>query len=325
MSNLISENQGKPWYKKPEGIFGVIVASGLFAVIGFFVLPILVALAWNTLQLGVACGSIFALYWIVTNKTLRNRLGYFWTYLMKNLLSVVMTLDPFLIAEEYIEDMEKQREKVAEKSQEVLQQKIKLDNKISEKQESITKLTAKAKAAKANNDNTSLAIIANEIQLSRQYVEQLAPMRGNLTKLDEYLTKIYKNSEHLIVSAKTELSMKKDLYQTVTAAKGAMDATMRFLKGDPEKKLALEQSAEFLKDDIAMKLASIKKSIEYSDTYMRSIDLDNAANEIKGLEFIENINIEEEFRLKTRAPEKVLVQKVPGIVQKSSSATLWDN
>lgn len=324
MSNLV-EQQGKPWYKRPEGIFGGVVALGLTVTVLHFILPFLLAVVWGTIELAVATGIGFALFLAITNKTLRNRVGYLWTYAMKQILGVVMTLDPFLIAEDYIEDMKEQREMINKKAEEVLQQKIKLEGKISEKERNITKLVTKAKAAKANNMLEDLAIIADEIELTKQYVEHLAPLRNNLTRLDEHLTKIYKASGRTIQQAETQLSLKKDLYQTATKAKNAMDATMRFIKGDPEKKMALEMSAEFLKDDIALKLASIKRSLSESDVYMRSIDLDNAASEIKGIEFIENSNIEEEFRLKTAPEEKVLVQKVPGTVQKKSSATLWDN
>ncbi len=78
---------------------------------------------------------------------------------------------------------------------------------------------------------------------------------------------------------------------------------LRIFKGDPEKKLLVEQSMEFLKEDIAGKLANMKKAITYSSDFMRSIDLDNATYEQEGLKMLESFNTNNDFKLATR-PDK---------------------
>ena len=49
----------------------------------------------------------------------------------------------------------------------------------------------------------------------------------------------------------------------------------------------VEQSMDYLKDDIAGKLASMKKAISYSSDFMKSIDLENASYQIEGLRMLE--------------------------------------
>jgi len=49
----------------------------------------------------------------------------------------------------------------------------------------------------------------------------------------------------------------------------------------------VEQSMDFLKEDIAGKLASMKKAISYSSDFMKSIDLENASYQVEGLRMLE--------------------------------------
>ena len=85
----------------------------------------------------------------------------------------------------------------------------------------------------------------------------------------------------------------------MTSGNKALNSAMKIFKGDPEKKLLVEQSMEYLKDDIADKLGNMKKAISYSTDFMKSIDLDNATYEQQGLDMLENFNPDEQMKLST--------------------------
>jgi hypothetical protein len=62
---------------------------------------------------------------------------------------------------------------------------------------------------------------------------------------------------------------------------------------------------EYLKEDIASKLANMKKAISYSADFMRSIDLDNATYEKEGLRLLESFSNDSDFKLASaHAPAK---------------------
>jgi hypothetical protein len=61
-----------------------------------------------------------------------------------------------------------------------------------------------------------------------------------------------------------------------------------------------------LKEDIAGKLASMKKAISYSSDFMQSIDLDNATYEKAGLKLLETANPEIEYKLTTPTVSNVI-------------------
>jgi len=307
----------KAYWNRPGGKFGILIALGLIVLIGYYVLPILTSVVWNTLNFGIALVCLGIFLYAVTNRKLRLSLFYLYEILMKKLVGVVIELDPFIIAEDYINDMEKQREKLYEQSVDVDSQKEKIDLKIKEKESEKQKLIARAKAAEQNNMKPELVNATRQISRIEEYNKQLTPIRDNLARIGEYLTKVHKNSAYLIEDAKNELELKKDLYKSVSSGNKALVSALKIFKGDPEKKLLVEQSMEYLKDDIASKLANMKKAINYSSDFMRSIDLDNATSELQGLKMLESFDPDTEFKLKVQEPEKSIKSEL-GKVNPSS-------
>jgi phage shock protein A len=209
----------------------------------------------------------------------------------------VIQLDPFIISEDYIRDMEEEREKLYKQSIEVDQQKEKIQMKIKEKEGEINKLMLKAQTAKEKNMMPELGNATRQIGRLNEYIKQLSPIHDNLFRIGDYLTRIHKNSAYLIEDARNELEVKRDLYKSVTSGNRALTSALKIFKGDPEKKLLVEQSMEYLKEDIAGKLANMKKAISYSSDFMRSIDLDNATYEKEGLKMLDTFNPESAFKL----------------------------
>ena len=289
----------KSYWDRPGGKFGVVAGLGILGVIGFYVVPILTKIVWNTLNFSIAVTSLAIFLYCITNRKLRLSFFYFYEMLMKKLVGLVIELDPFIIAEDYINDMEKEREKLYTQSVEVQAQKEKIDMKIKEKTDEMQHLLSRAQVAKENNMMPELGNATRQVARLQEYIKQLNPIAENLSRIDIYLTKIYKNSAYLIEDAKNELELKKDLYASVSSGNKALNSAMKIFKGDPEKKLLVEQSMEYLKDDIADKLGNMKKAISYSTDFMRSIDLDNATYEQQGLQMLENFNSDDQLKLST--------------------------
>jgi hypothetical protein len=292
-----STQELKSYWNRPGGKFGIFMGVALLGLIGYYVLPILTSIVWNTVNFGIALTCLAIFLYVITHRKLRLSLFYFYEILMKKLVGVVIELDPFIIAEDYLQDMEEQREKLYKQSIEVDAQKEKIDLKINEKKDEINKLMSKAHVAKEKNMMPELGNATRQIGRLNEYIAQLTPIRDNLFRIGDYLTKIHKNSAYMIEDAKNELELKKDLYKSVTSGNQALSSALKIFKGDPEKKLLVEQSMEYLKEDIAGKLANMKKAIGYSSDFMRSIDLDNATYEKEGLKLLESVNPDSGYKL----------------------------
>ena len=296
--------QLKSYWNRPGGKFGTLIGLGVLAAIGYYVLPILTSIVWNTLNFGIALACLGIFLYCVTHRKLRLSLFYFYEILMKKLVGVVIELDPFIIAEDYINDMQEEREKLYKQATDVDAQKEKIHAKIKEKESEISKLMSKAQVAKERNMGPELGNATRQIGRLNEYIKQLSPIHENLSRIGDYLTKIHKNSAYMIEDAKNELELKKDLYKSVTSGNKALTSALKIFKGDPEKKILVEQSMEFLKEDIASKLANMKKAISYSSDFIKSIDLDNATYEKEGLKMLDSAD--SEFKLTSTVSAKAV-------------------
>ncbi len=309
-----AQDKLKSYWSRPGGKAGVVIGLGLLTLIGYYVIPILTTVVWNTLNFSIALVSLGVFLYCITHRKLRLSLFYMYEILMKKLVGFVIELDPFIIAEDYIGDMEKQREKLYNQSIEVDGQKEKIDIKLKEKEKEMDGMLNKARAAKENNMMPELGNATRQVARINEYIKQLVPIRDSLAKIGDYLTKVHKNSGYLIEDAKNELDLKKDLYKSVSSGNQALSSALKIFKGDPEKKMMVEQSMEYLKDDIAGKLASMKKAISYSSDFMRSIDLDNATFEVQGLKMLESYDSDTELKLNTQLWQPSNAPIVPGKV-----------
>ena len=281
------ESKIKSYWSRPGGKFGTFAGIAILGAVGYYLLPILTTIVWNTVNFGIACAVAFILYMVLSNRKLWMSLFYLYEILIKKLVGVVIELDPFIIAEDYINDIEKERDNLYNKTVEVDGEKEKIESKIKEKEREKKKQLDIAAAAKANNMGMELANATRQVSRLDTYVQQLTPIRDNLSKIGNYLTQVHKNSKYMLEDMKNDLELKKDLYHSVTKGNNALKSAMSIFNGDVEKRLMVEQSMDFLKDDIAGKLASMKKAISYSSDFMKSIDLENASYQVEGLRMLE--------------------------------------
>ena len=282
-----SEEKIKSYWSRPGGKFGTLVGLVGLGIAGYFLFPILTAIVWNTINFGLACGAAFLLYLALSNRKLRLSVFYLYEILMKKLVGVVIELDPFIIAEDYIEDIKKERDNLYNKTIEVDSQKEAIDAKIKERIKDKNKQLDIAAAAQSKGMAMELSNATRQVSRLEEYIKQLTPIRDNLQRIGDYLTAVHKNSKYMLEDMENDLALKKDMYYSVTKGNNALQSAMAIFNGDGEKKLLVEQSMEYVKDDIAGKLANMKKAISCSGDFMKSIDLENASYQAEGLRMLE--------------------------------------
>jgi hypothetical protein len=282
------QQSGKSYWSKPEGKIGTIFGILALGAIGYYLLPILTTIVWNTVNFGIALVAAFILYYVfVADKRIYLVLKTLYDLFIKSTFGLIFKLDPFIIAEDYIQDIEKERDNLYNKITEVEGQKESLNLKINEKEKEKKKQLDIAAAAQQKNMPMELANATRQISRLDNYIQQITPIKQNLENIGNYLTAVHKNSKYMLEDMKNDLALKKDLYKSVTSGNNALKSALAIFNGDPQKKMLAEESMEYLKDDIAGKLASMKKAISYSSDFMKSIDLENASFEAEGLRMLE--------------------------------------
>lgn len=282
-----ADQSSKSYWSKPEGKIGTIFGLVILGLIGYHLLPILTEIVWNTVNFAIACVVGFALYYILfVDKRIFGVAKALYSIFIKNTFGLVFKLDPFIIAEDYIKDTQRERENLHQKLIEVSAQKEKIKTEIAKKLKDKENNLDLAKVAFGRGNEPQAANAARQVSRIDEFVKQLTPIMENLEKIETYLSAVYKNSKYMIEDMIAELDMKKQTYHAVTKGQSALSSALKIFNGDPQKKEVLEASMEYLKDDIAFKLASMKNAIKGTSEFMEKIDLQNATFEEKGLRML---------------------------------------
>jgi hypothetical protein len=309
-------NKLRSYWSRPGGKFGTLLAIGGLAAVGWWVIPILTTIVWGLVNFSIALGVAGALLYVLMDGRIRKSVFYLYEIAVKKLVGVVSDIDPFIIIQNHIKSMIRERDLCLEEGTKVDAQKEKLDAELKDKEREMKMEYDKARVAKESGNNAQVALSTRIAERNAEYIKRLTPMRNNMEQLGNYIQKIYDNSYYVIEDAKQELKIKIDEYNAVTAGNKAMKSAMRIFNLNVDDRLMLEQSMEHLKDDVAGKLASLKKSIKLTSGVVEGIDLQNATYEAQGLRMLEEYSSTDEI-LKYRdggQPIKISVQEVPGTV-----------
>lgn len=279
---------GKSYWSKPEGKIGTIFGILALLGIGYFVLPYLTTILENWIHFAVTLAVAGALFYIlVIDRRIFMAAKYMYDWFIKNVFGLVWRLDPFLIAEDYINDIKKERQNLETQITNVSGQKeetlatIKEQNKEKEKQLNI------AAAALKKGMTAEMNIATAQARRHEEFARDLQPIADNLQKIEEYLEAVHTNSGYMLQDMENALSIKKAQYKAVTKGNNALKSAMATMKGNPDKRMLMEQSMDYLKEDIAGKLANMKYAIKQSSTVMKTIDLTNATMETEGLKMLQ--------------------------------------
>ena len=103
----------KSFWKKPEGITGLLFIIGL--VVGFyFLLPIILSLIVNTIYLIIFGVILAALIYCIIDPSIRTGFWYLFKMAMRAITGLIVRIDPIAIMEVYISNLKDKREQMSE-------------------------------------------------------------------------------------------------------------------------------------------------------------------------------------------------------------------
>ena len=281
------------YWNRPGGKFGTVMGIAALGAIAWYVFPIVTTMAWNTVECAWALAAALVTAYILTNRKLRLGLFYIWEIAMKALQGLVMQMDPFIISEDNIATMKKDRSKLLSKIQEIGGKRAELDMRIKKKQEELGKASKMVQSAKERTTPMAADIAAAEARKAGRVHDSLTimvPLRDDILKAETYLQQIYDKSEIYIEDAQDELNNARELYTATTLGRSALATAVRLFEGDPEKRLLAEQSMLKVQATIGNNLSQMKQSMRVTTNFLERLDIESGAYEAKGLEVLREIS-----------------------------------
>jgi phage shock protein A len=294
MSDNISfdpgNNPSKSFWKKPEGITGLLFLLALVAGGGFLLvsaLPALVVLTQNVLYLSLMLLAVAAIGYVVFDPKMRNLVWYMYKSAMRKITSFFVTIDPIGILKNYVDELQKNLGKMRTQIGAIRGQSRKLEALIKKNREEIEQQMQLAKAAKEKGMERQLLLSSRKAARLKDSNEKYASLLKRMDVLYRILNKMHQNSEILLEDTKDQVALKEQERKAIRTSHSAMKSAMSVISGDPDQRAMFDAAMEAVADDVANKLGEMERFMEMSSDFMNSIDLQKGIFEEEGMKMLE--------------------------------------
>jgi hypothetical protein len=306
MINTIQQTKKAGWFSEPKNLATTVIGVSLFAGLAYafltFVLPWLVTVTWNMVNLVIGGVALGFLLMIVTNKKFWRALRYFSEFIANYTIGIAIELNPFNILQLKIEQGYKDRNTLLQQSGRLKGKQSELMDKLGDKEKELQLNAQKVKILQQEKEKSrQIDLYANNVLRCREYIDNVTPIVGDLNKLIKFSDTAYEESGIMLEDAKLDLEAKKDLYYSVTTGLSAVTSAMKAFKGDDELNQDAEKALAILKQQIGEKIGHIKSAIDVTSRFMDDKVLEDKAKSAQAIELINRFNLDTDFNYTNNA------------------------
>lgn len=280
----------KSFWKRPEGVTGMIFLAALIAGGGYLLyigLPFLIVLAQNTLYLAGLLLALGAVVYMVLDPKVRNLVWYGYKSVMRALTAMFVQIDPIGILKSYVEDLQDNLRKMNKQISMLRGQMHKLQEIIHNNKKEIQSNLSLASKAKASNKQAMMILKSRKAGRLKESNLKLEDLYRKMEVLYRVLSKMYENSQVLMEDIKDQVAVKEQERKIIHTSHSAMKSAMSIISGDPDKRAMFDMAMEAVADDVASKVGEMERFMEMSANFMDSVDLQNGIFEEEGLKMLE--------------------------------------
>lgn len=284
--NAVPPSKPKSFWKRPEGITGVIFIGAAIAGL-VYLAPTLIALASNVLYLSLILLALGAVIYMVLDPRMRNLVWYMYKSIMRWVTGLFITIDPIGILKNYVEDLEDSLGKMSKQIGNLRGQMRKIKTLMEDNEKEINQNMLIAKKAQEQGNEKHMLLSSRKAARLKESNEKYSELHNKMTILYRVLDKMYKNSEILLEDTKDQVKLKEQERKAIRASHSAMKNAMDIISGSGSKREMFDAALESIADDLANKVGEMERFMEMSSSFMDSVDLQNGVFEEEGLKMLE--------------------------------------
>ncbi len=280
----------KSFWERPEGKTGMLFAAG--GIIGVLLIMMkwgaaIVAAAANTMVLGAYILLACAIGYVLMDPRFRASVFYLYKAAMRRMTSLVIQIDPISILKTYIEEMEKNHEKMNEQIQKLKGSIRNLQKRIADNAATARQNMSLAEQAKKRDMKPQVILQTRKAGRLEASNRTYSDLLKKLEVIYRVLSKMYENTGILIEDTKDQVEQKEVEWKTISQASSAMRSAMKLISGDKDKRAMFEESMEFMAQDVGNKVGEMERFMELSQSFTDGMDLENGVFEEKGMKMLE--------------------------------------
>jgi hypothetical protein len=280
----------KSFWKRPEGVTGLIFLAGLAVgggVLLFSILPILGALLSNVVYLSIFLLIVAAIAYVILDPKMRTLVWYMYKSLMRSVTGFFVQLDPIAILKSYVDELKGNLRKMNKQISKLRGQMHKLKEIIVNNEKSIKDNIELASKAKENNKRDIMILKSRKAGRLKESNMRLDELYNKMEVMYRVLSRMYENSAILMEDVQDQVKVKEQERKAIHASHGAMKSARSIISGDPDQRAMFDAAMEAVADDVAGKVGEMERFMEMSSSFMDSIDLQNGIFEEDGLRMLE--------------------------------------
>ena len=280
----------KSFWKRPEGVTGLLFLVALFAVLGFVVVNFgaaILSFISTTIGLVVAGLIVAGLLYMVFDPRMRNLVFYMYKSVMRAVTGMFVQIDPIGILKTYVEELQNNLRKMNKQISQLRAQMHKLKEQIVNNERDIRSNLQIAGKAKETNKRNVMILKSRRAGRLKDSNIKLEELYKKMEVLYRVLTKMYENSQILAEDITDQVAVKEQERKAIHASHGAMNSAMSVIQGDPDQRAMFDMAMENITEDVANKVGEMERFMEVSANFMDSVDLQNGVFEEEGLNMLE--------------------------------------
>lgn len=294
MSDIVQfqNPDGKPksFWKRPEGVTGLLFMSALLLGGGYLIfanLAAIIALLQNTIYLAILLGVLAMVVYMVLDPKMRNLIWYMYKSVMRAITGMFVQIDPIGILRNYIEDLQDNLLKMRKQIGALKGQMRKIQGLMEKNKKDINNNLKIAQAARDKGKEQQMILSSRKAARLKESNQKYNALYKKMEILYRILNKMHQNSEILLEDTKDQVELKVQERKAIRASHSAMKSAMTVISGDPDKRAMFDMAMEAVADDVANKVGEMERFMEMSSSFMDSVDLQNGIFEDEGLKMLE--------------------------------------
>ncbi len=278
----------KSFWKRPEGITGLIFLAALLSLAAYLV----ITLPWgvifaNTLYMAGTLAALALVVFLVTDKRMRTLLSFAYKSLMRKITSVFVQIDPIGILKSYVDSLQKNIISMREQIGKLRGQSRRLQTLISDNAKEIDNQLKIAAAARKQSAEQPFILASRKAARLQESNEKYQVLLQKIDVLNRVLNRMHDNAEILLEDTRDQVSLKEQERKAIRASHSAMKSAMSIISGDPDQRAMFDMAMEQIAEDVANKVGEMERFMELSSNFMNSVDIQNGVFEEKGMQMLE--------------------------------------
>jgi len=280
------ETEKKSFWKRPEGVTGLIFLTAILA--GLALIGYSILINFGTIMSIVASVLIVgSLLYMAIDPKMRNLVWYLYKNTMRKITGFFITIDPIGILKNYVDDLEDNLKKMSKQIGAIRGQMRKLKTMVETNNREIDENMKIASVAKKQKNQKALTLATRKASRLRDSNAKYQNLYDKMKVIHRILAKMYSNSEILLEDTRDQVMIKEQERKAIRASHSAMKSAMSVISGDPDKRAMFDAAMEVVADDVANKVGEMERFMDMSSNFMENMDIQNGIFEEKGIKMLE--------------------------------------